>query len=430
MDRRSATAGRVRTSGDAEAPNAPGRDGRFPWRSGLSLMVGGAGWMWAFTSLHAVLLPAKIQLIDPVNKISIVAMVSTVTMLISLLAGMGGGMLSDRTRTRIGSRSPWLIGGVMLGTALLAAFAFCDSLPVVLAVWWAYGAVYNVMLSAGCAWQPDQVAPRWRGTVSSMYGVGRQFGLQGAQIVAAMFVTNISLGVVVALCVFDVLSLAAVAINGERSNRDAPRPARTNGGLRSRLAMFLPPAHAGRDYWLAAVLLFLWMLPGGIGLYRLYTLTDYMGQSDQAAGWWIGVMSVPGLVLAIGFCAVSGPIADRFSSVRIPLALAIFSVGLPCWLPFFVPTPMAYAVYFVLSSFGGGIFTALDQSIMVDVLPNPTTRAHDLAFLNACGALGNLCAPLLAGALVKAFGYASLFPMGFAVLTAAAACVLCFRGIR
>nr|WP_275576229.1 MFS transporter [Bifidobacterium avesanii] len=386
--------------------------------------------MWAFTSLHAVLLPAKIQLIDPVNKISIVAMVSTVTMLISLLAGMGGGMLSDRTRTRIGSRSPWLIGGVMLGTALLAAFAFCDSLPVVLAVWWAYGAVYNVMLSAGCAWQPDQVAPRWRGTVSSMYGVGRQFGLQGAQIVAAMFVTNISLGVVVALCVFDVLSLAAVAINGERSNRDAPRPARTNGGLRSRLAMFLPPAHAGRDYWLAAVLLFLWMLPGGIGLYRLYTLTDYMGQSDQAAGWWIGVMSVPGLVLAIGFCAVSGPIADRFSSVRIPLALAIFSVGLPCWLPFFVPTPMAYAVYFVLSSFGGGIFTALDQSIMVDVLPNPTTRAHDLAFLNACGALGNLCAPLLAGALVKAFGYASLFPMGFAVLTAAAACVLCFRGIR
>ena len=403
---------------------------RFPWRSGLSLMVGGAGWMWAFTSLHAVLLPAKIQLIDPANKISIVAMVSTVTMLISLIAGMAGAMLSDCTRSRIGARSPWLVGGVALGTVLLAVFAFSDSLPVVLAVWWAYGAVYNVMLSAGCAWQPDQVSTRWRGTVSSMYGVGRQFGLQGAQIVAAMFVTNISLGVVVALCVFDMLSLAAVIINGERSNRDAPRPAKAARGKRARLRAFLPPAHAGRDYWLAAVLLFLWMLPGGIGLYRLYTLTDYMGQSDESAGWWIGVMSVPGLVLSIGFCALSGPMADRFSSVKIPLAVAIFTVGLPCWLPFFAPMPLAYAVYFVLASFGGGVFSSLDQAIMISVLPNHATRAHDLAFLNACGSLGNLCAPLLAGALVKAFGYVSLFPMGFVVLTAAAVCVLCFRTVR
>ncbi|MBT1179283.1 MFS transporter [Bifidobacterium vespertilionis] len=172
------------------------------------------------------------------------------------------------------------------------------------------------------------------------------------------------------------------------------------------------------------------MMPGGIGTYRLYTLTDYMGQPAKEAGQWMSLMSTIGLVSAVSFCAISGPISDKFHSVKIPLAVAIFTVGLPCWLPFFVPTPVAYTVYVGVSSIGSGIFSALDQTIMTSVLPDPKTQAKDLAFLNSCGVLGNLGAPLLAGAVVNAFGYAGLFPMGFIILTMASVCVFCIRKIR
>lgn len=402
---------------------------KFPWRTGAGLLLGGAGWFWGFQALNAVLLPAKIQMIDPANKVTIVAMVSTVTMLISLVAGIVGGALSDRTRTRFGARTPWIVGGVAIGTVLLVLFILFENLVAVLAVWWLYAAVYNVILAAGCAWQPDQVAPRWRGTASSMYGMGHQAALLGAQVIAALFVTNISMGVLISLVIFDVLSLAAVLIDQEKSNKDMPRHPHARSvfdGFRS----FLPPSHAGRDYWLAALARFLWMMPGGIGTYRLYTLTDYMGQPAKEAGQWMSLMSTIGLVAAVSFCAISGPISDKFHSVKIPLAVAIFTVGLPCWLPFFVPTPVAYTVYVGVSSIGSGIFSALDQTIMTSVLPNPKTQAKDLAFLNSCGVLGNLGAPLLAGAVVNAFGYAGLFPMGFIILTMASVCVFCIRKIK
>ncbi|MBT1179284.1 MFS transporter [Bifidobacterium vespertilionis] len=213
---------------------------KFPWRTGAGLLLGGAGWFWGFQALNAVLLPAKIQMIDPVNKVTIVAMVSTVTMLISLVAGIVGGALSDRTRTRFGARTPWIVGGVAIGTVLLVLFIVFENLAAVLAVWWLYAAVYNVILAAGCAWQPDQVAPRWRGTASSMYGMGHQAALLGAQVIAALFVTNISMGVLISLVIFDVLSLAAVLIDQEKSNKDMPRHPHARSvfdGFRS----FLPP---------------------------------------------------------------------------------------------------------------------------------------------------------------------------------------------
>ncbi|MBT1165389.1 MFS transporter [Bifidobacterium simiarum] len=402
---------------------------KFPWRPSLGLLFGGCGWMLAGCAIQGILLPAKISEIAPDNKVSIVALVTTVTMLVSIVAGIVGGALSDRTRSRFGSRTPWIVGYTVVGSIALLVFAFADNLAVVLGAWWIYAAIYNAMLAAGCAWQPDQIAPRWRGTASSMYGVGHQAALQGSQILAAPFVSNVPRGTIVVLVVAAIINSVAVLICREPSNRDVPVEGGSMGFAET-FKSFLPPAHAGRDYWLAALARFLWMAPGGIGTYRLYTLTDYMGQSKDDAGYWMGIMATLGMVVAITFCVVSGPISDRFRSVKIPLAVAIFTVGLPCWLPFFMPTPVMYVVYVAASSIGSGVFSSLDQSIMTTVLPNPKTAAKDLAFLNSCGVVGNLAAPLIAAGVINVFGYRGLFPMGFTILTLAAVCVFCIRKVR
>ncbi|RSX49502.1 MFS transporter [Bifidobacterium callimiconis] len=400
---------------------------KFPWKPGLGLLFGGAGWYWAGQAVNAVLLPAKIGQIDPQGKVAMVAIVSTVTMVISIFAGIIGGALSDMTRTRFGSRTPWIVGGVILGTIALLCFAFTSHVAVVLVSWWVYAAVYNAMLAAGCAWQPDQVAPRWRGTASSLYGVGHQAALQGAQVVAALFVTNIPTGVIISLVIGDVLSLLSVAVCREPSNTDVPREKFT---ISAALTNFLPPKDGGRDYWLAALARFLWMVPGGIGTYRLYTLTDYMGQSEADAGKWMSFMALLAVIAAVSCGIIAGPIADKFRSIKIPLGVAILTVGLPCWLPFFIPTTVMYTIYVAVSSLGSGVFSSLDQAIMTTVLPNPKNAAKDLAFLNSCGVVGNLCAPLLAGWVIHTFGYAGLFPMGFIVLTLAAICVFFIKKVH
>ena len=401
---------------------------RFPWRAGIGLLLGAWGWFFAGQAVNTVLLPAKIALIDPEGKVGLVAIVSTVTMIISVVAGIVGGALSDMTRSRIGSRSPWIIGGVIVGTVLLIIFAIADNIAVVMVSWWLYAAVYNVMLAAGLAWQPDMIALRWRGTTSSMYGIGHQIALQGSQVVIAPLVTNISKGVIIALVVTDIVSLLSVIVAKEPSNVGVPRPKKT--GIADAFRNFLPPLDGGRDYYLAALARFLWMMPGGIGTYRLYTLTDYMHQSKQSAGDWMSLMALLGMIISITFCVISGPLADRFHTIKLPLAVAIFAVGLPCWLPFFIPTPLHYTIYVAISAIGGGIFTSLDQAIMTTVLPHPENAAKDLGFLNSCGILGNLAAPLLAAWVIGEFGYRGLFPMGFIVLTAAAICVFCIKKVK
>lgn len=398
-----------------------------PWRPILGLLVGGAGWWWAFQAINTVLLASRIDEINPEGKVTMVAWVSTVTMILSIVAGVVGGSLSDRTRSRIGARSPWIIGGVILGAICLLVFTFTSNLAVMLVSWWLYGMIYNAMNAAGCAWQPDMVAPRWRGTASSFFGIGQNVCIQGAQIVASMFVTDVPKGIMVSLAIFAVLSLASVALTGEPSNLREPR---RQMSVREKLAAFMPPAHAGRDYWLAALARFMWMVPGGIGTYRLYTLTDYMGESKAAAGEWMALMAGLSLPISVAMCLISGPLADKFRTVKLPLFIAIFFVGLPCWLPFFIPNPVWYTVYVVFSAIGGGVFVALDQTIMTAVLPNPQSAAKDLAFLNSCGVLGNLFAPLLGAWVVNTFGYAGLFPMGFIVLTCAAVSVLFIKKIR
>lgn len=46
------------------------------------------------------------------------------------------------------------------------------------------------------------------------------------------------------------------------------------------------------------------MVSGGIGTYRLYTLTDYMHLSNDSASWWMSFMAAASLPFNIIFCLV------------------------------------------------------------------------------------------------------------------------------
>lgn len=357
------------------AIQGPWDTGKFPWRPSMAQFFATIGWYAPFFGISAALLPAKLAAVAPDQKADLLAQSTTIAMFIAIFAGVIFGALSDMTRTRWGGRSPWIILGAVFGTIGLLVFALSSNIVVVMLAWFFYVVCYNAIMSAGMAWMPDLIPVKYRGSASAIFGVATQIGLNGAQSLGSLFITNVPAGVFILLVISDILLFIAVVVCKEPSNLDKPR-----GKFDvSQFKDFLPPMHAGRDYW---------------------------------------------------FAAIAGPLSDLFKSIKIPCALAVFAVGIPCWLPFFIPNPLMYTIYVAFSGLGGGIFISLDQALMTSVLPNNENAAKDLAFLNAAGTVGQLLAPLLAFAVLKEFGYAGLFPMGFIVLTLAAISIFGIKRIK
>src|SRR4051812_19231245 len=68
-----------------------------------------------YCGVLSVLLPNQIQAIDPVNKARNLAILFAITSVFSTTITPIAGALSDRTRTRFGRRTPWIVAGALLG---------------------------------------------------------------------------------------------------------------------------------------------------------------------------------------------------------------------------------------------------------------------------------------------------------------------------
>ncbi|MBT1170361.1 MFS transporter [Bifidobacterium sp. SO4] len=408
----------------------PKDSGKYPWRPVIGQFFCTIAFYGPFFGISGILLPAKIGFIDPANKVNLTATATTVTLIISVFAGIIFGALSDMTRSRFGARTPWLIGTSVVATVCLVIFAINDNTAIAMGAWFIYTACYSAMMSAGMAWMHDLIPEKYRGSASSSFGIATQIGLNGFQSLCSLFVASVgdvSNGVFVTLVIADIAMIIAVIVTAEPSNKDVP-PVKMD---LSAFKQFLPPTHAGRDYWFACLSRLLYMLPGGIGTYRLYTLTDWMHTSAASAASWMALMSLLSLIFAVLMSALSGPVSMLFKGgMKIPAAVGMFLVGVPCWLPLIVQTPLMYTIYVALSGIGGGLFIAIDQSLMTSVLPNPDQAAKDLSFINAMGTVGQMLAPLLGAWVFHMFGYAGLFPMGFIVLTLGALSILGMKNVK
>src|SRR5579884_2232527 len=75
--------------------------------SAMSLYI-----LWA--GIGALLLPYQIGLLAPAQKVAILSLFTSVTVLIALVANPLAGSLSDRTTSRVGRRRPWILLGALL----------------------------------------------------------------------------------------------------------------------------------------------------------------------------------------------------------------------------------------------------------------------------------------------------------------------------
>ena len=93
-----------------------------------------------YCGVLSVLLPNQIQALDPINKARNLAIVFAITSVFSTTITPIAGALSDRTRTRWGRRTPWIVTGSVVGATSLFITSQMQTLWTITFFWVLAGA--------------------------------------------------------------------------------------------------------------------------------------------------------------------------------------------------------------------------------------------------------------------------------------------------
>lgn len=380
-----------------------------PIKLGFALLIGPACWLGPYVGVSATLLPAKIGELAPDNKVALVAIASAIAMIVATIANIIAGALSDITRTRHGKRAPWIVVNSILSALCLVALSMTKSVVMLLTVWGIYQAVLNSVVAPMIAQISDRVAPKWRGTISSFYGIGQAIGNYGSGIVASQFIDTSSVGIQVLASFALIGGLLSAFLANEPSNMDEPKVKFDVTTLKQN---FMFPIKNARDYYLALSGKML-MVTGQYVIvgYQLYIFTDYMKLGKAATAASIATMSAILMVTGIVFTALAGPIADKTRKLKGPVALSTILLGVGAFFPFLAAKPWTMFAYALIAGIGMGAYNAVDQALNVSVLPNPNSAAKDLGIINMANTLGQVFGPMIAAVAISTMGYQSIFPV-------------------
>lgn len=163
-----------------------------PIKIGIATGIGALLWLGPYLGVNAVLLPAKVQEVIPAEKAQVVALLASAAMIVATIANIIIGGCSDLTRSRWGRRTPWIVFGSVGSLLTLAWFDFVHTVPMMVVSWCCYQICLNAIVAPLLAFLQDLVAPKHRGTISSIYAFGYVIGQYGGQIVGAQFLGNSS----------------------------------------------------------------------------------------------------------------------------------------------------------------------------------------------------------------------------------------------
>lgn len=120
-----------------------------------------------------------------------VGIVNAFTAVASLVANLMFGNFSDRSRSRFGRRTPWILFGAVLGGVTLFLTGTTHNAVLLTIFYCACMFGLNCMIAPMVAILSDRVPSKIRGTMSAFYGAGSTIGAPIGTMLGALFIENL-----------------------------------------------------------------------------------------------------------------------------------------------------------------------------------------------------------------------------------------------
>jgi MFS family permease len=382
--------------------------------------------MLAFFTPIQALLPRLAEQVDPAAKESALAWITGVGALVAIVANPVAGALSDRTTSRMGRRRPWVLYGAILGGLGMLALTLQSTVLGIAVAWGAAQAAINSAYAGAMATIPDRVPVRQRGLVSGWVGLAQTLGVVLGVALVSFVVTDLDGGIVLTAALLVVLTIPFVVwLRDPRLERADLPPFVLLAWLRG----FWVSPRRYPDFAWAWITRFLMMLGNALAtLYLLFFLQDAVkyAEPEQGQTVLIALYAIGTLLTTV----VAGKLSDRSGRRKIYVISSTIVMAMSALILALFPVFPAVMVGAFILGLGYGMYLAVDQALVTQVLPSAFDRGRDLGVINIANSAPQVLAPVIAAPIVTgATGYTGLYLLTAAVTLLSAVLVTRIRSV-
>lgn len=382
-----------------------------------------------YAGFIVILVPDQIARIDEQNKVANLAIVMTASSIATIIIHPLIGALSDRTRSRLGRRAPWMLLGGATGALFTVLLSGAGTIWAVCLYWVLMMLCVNSVATVGAAIVPDKFAKERLGVASAVVALGVFVGMGAGVALAGIAVNSIGIGYAAFGIGFLIVCVLFVVFNRDFSSREMHREPFS---WRTFFASFWVSPRRYPDFWWAfAGRFFLILAYQSVQSYLLYILRDYIGLSDAestGASTLITAVMLIGALVTTYFC---GRASDRTGRRKVFVFASSLIMAVSLLIPLLLPSLTGMFALAAVFGVGYGIYMSVDTALMNEVLPAADQAAKDLGILNIATALPQAFTPALVGVLILlSGGYAAVFIAGIVFAVLGALTVIPIRSVR
>jgi Na+/melibiose symporter-like transporter len=317
--------------------------------------------------------------------------------LIALWLPLVVGSWSDRLRTPLGSRLPFILAATPVLVLALAVLGFVDTIAGAAVVVAVFFVGYFVAYEPYRALYPDLVDDEIAGRAQSSQAIFRGLGTFLALVGGGLLISISDPLPFIATAVIVGASLGAFCLAGVRYRR-RERPAHDEA-MSEVVRRVADIVRGHRELQAFLVANALWELAlSALKTFVVLYVTKTLGLSLAGSSLAIGAAATVVLVGAL----VSGKLGDSLGRARVMRgALVVYGLGL--LIPFVSTVPWIVALAAPLVAFGGGVTMSLPYALLMPMMPRGAHGAVTGLYSLSRG-VGTSLGPLLAGVAIQAGG--------------------------
>lgn len=341
----------------------------------------------------------RLEQINPAHKTTALALAVGIPSFVVMLTGPLLGVISDRTKSRLGRRRFWFLLGTLCGFAGSLIVGLAHSIAVVIPAWTAAFIGYASASGMLGTHLGDRLPEAQRGRVSGLNSAVTSIGPVIGIVIAGRF-TSVPL---LMLIIPAIIALAGGLFFSVVMND--PLPESEPGGVEMKAILdgfwFDPRKH--RSYaWVWLSRAFVYLSISFTSVYAVYLLSARLHIPDGMLANRIATAGLVGLPAGVFGALASGWVSDRLKSRKPFLVISAIVMAISALVTATLTSLPQYYAGVLIGALGIGAYGATDAALVLDVLPQEENQnGRYLALIGLANALPMATGPFLAGFVIK-----------------------------